>query len=242
MLHKTRGIVLKTTDYSESSVVVQVFTEKFGLQAYLINGVKKPRAKITRNMLQPLHLLDLVVYHKPAGNIQRVAELKNSPVFQQIPYDTLKSCVAIFLNETLYRCIRQHGEDQQLFDYLYYSIELLDRSEGNLANFHLIFLMKLSRYLGFSPPERPGGNEQYFDLQHGTFSRHPVAHPYFISGMLLDQFIALVRCRSAADEPSVKISASERRALLEKILEYYRLHIEGFGEINSHKILEEILS
>jgi len=69
MLHKTRGIVFKTTDYSESSVIVQVFTEKFGLQAYLINGVKKPRAKISRNMLQPLHLLEMVVYHKPNGNL-----------------------------------------------------------------------------------------------------------------------------------------------------------------------------
>ena len=102
MLHKTRGIVFKTTDYGETSVIVQIFTEKFGLQSYIINAVKKPRAKISRNMLQPLHLLDMVVYHKSAGNVQRIAEMKNSPVLLSIPYDVVKRSLAMFLNEVLF--------------------------------------------------------------------------------------------------------------------------------------------
>src|SRR5215475_10195580 len=111
MLHKTRGIVFKTTEYGESSVIVQVFTEKWGLQSYIINGVKKPKAKISRNMLQPLHLLDMVVYHKAAGSVQRISELKNAPVLQSIPYDVIKSSMAMFLNEVLYKCIRQQTAD-----------------------------------------------------------------------------------------------------------------------------------
>ena len=90
MLHKVRGIVLKTTLYSENSVVVQVFTDKFGIQSYLINGVKKPKAKIPMNVLQPLHLLDMVVYHKMNTQIQRVAEARPSPVFKTIPYQVVK--------------------------------------------------------------------------------------------------------------------------------------------------------
>jgi DNA repair protein RecO (recombination protein O) len=112
MLHKTRGIVFKCTDFSETSVVVQIFTEKFGLQSYLINGVKKPKAKIKQNVLQPLHLLDMVVYHKAAGNIQRVAELRHVPVFQNIPYDIVKSSLAIFINEVLYKSVRQQTADE----------------------------------------------------------------------------------------------------------------------------------
>ena len=69
MLHKIRGIVIKTTDYSESSVVAQIFTEDFGVQSYLINGVKRPKGKIRLSMLQPLHLLDMVVYFKPNAGI-----------------------------------------------------------------------------------------------------------------------------------------------------------------------------
>src|ERR1700712_547186 len=106
MLHKTRGIVFKTTNYGESSVIVQVYTEKFGLQSYIINSVKKPRAKISRNMLQPLSLLDMVVYHKANGNINRVTELKNSPLLQYIPYDLIKTSIVLFLNEVLYKAVK----------------------------------------------------------------------------------------------------------------------------------------
>ena len=149
MLHKTRGIVFKTTDYGESSVIVQIFTEKFGLQSYIINGVKKPKAKISQNMLQPLHLLDMVVYHKNTGSVQRIAELKNSPVLQTIPYDVIKSCLAIFLNEVLYKAVRQQSADENLFDFVFSAVEWLDHQTAGLANFHLLFLMQLTRYLGF---------------------------------------------------------------------------------------------
>ena len=107
MLHKTRGIVLKTTNYNESSVVVQVFTEKFGIQAYLINGVKKPKAKIPINVLQPLHLLEMVVYYKQNAQIQRIAEARLMPMFKSIPYDVVKNTIVQFLNEVLYKSIRQ---------------------------------------------------------------------------------------------------------------------------------------
>src|SRR3954463_15310211 len=123
MLHKTRGIVFKTTDYGETSVIVQVFTEKFGLQSYIINGARKPKAKITHNMLQPLHLLDMVVYHKNTGQVQRVAELKNSPVLQSIPYVMIKNCIALFLNEVLYKAVKQQSADENLFDFIFNAIE-----------------------------------------------------------------------------------------------------------------------
>src|ERR1700759_5856895 len=123
MLHKTRGIVFKTTDYSESSVIVQVFTEKFGLQSYIVNGARKPKAKISRNMLQPLHLLDMVVYHKNTGNVQRIKELKNAPVLQSIPYDIVKSSMAMFLNEVLYKSIKHQSADENMFHFIFSAIE-----------------------------------------------------------------------------------------------------------------------
>ena len=111
MLHKTRGIVFKVTDYRDSSVIVQLYTEKFGLQSYIINGVKKPKAKINRSMLQPLSLLDLVVYYKTGGTVQRIAELKNTPVLQSIPYNITKTSLALFLNEVLYKAVKQQSGD-----------------------------------------------------------------------------------------------------------------------------------
>ncbi|MDB5116096.1 MAG: repair protein RecO [Mucilaginibacter sp.] len=239
MLHKTRGIVLKTTDYGENSVIVQVFTEKLGLQSYIINGVKKPKAKISRNMLQPLHLLDMVVYHKNTGNVQRIAELKNSPVLQTIPYDIIKSSIALFLNEVLYKSIRQQTADENLFDFVFSAIEWLDHQTTALANFHLLFLIQLTRYLGFYPDRNRANDADYFDLKNGVFNRYKPESVLYLSPPHTQNFSRLLQC-SFENLAELKFTNDERRYLIAKLLEYYSLHIEGFGNIRSHEVLEEV--
>jgi len=241
MLHKVRGIVLKTTNYSESSVVVQVFTDKFGIQSYLINGVKKPRAKIKMNMLQSLHLLDMVVYHKANANIQRVAELRASPVFKTIPYDVIKSSIVIFLNEVLYKSIRQQSADEGLFDYIFNSITWFDESSAINPNFHLSFLLKLTRFLGFSPNDKRRNDQHYFDLQEGEFVSRPPVHSNYLE---LDDALAFILLFNTPSEKisEIKFSNIKRRFLLDKILVFYTLHTASFGEVQSHKILETMLS
>ncbi len=241
MLHKTRGIVFKTTGYGESSVIVQVFTEKFGLQSYIINGVKKPKAKITRNMLQPLHLLDMVVYHKNTGSVQRISELKNSPLLQTIPYDVIKSSIAIFLNEVLYKAVKQQSSDENLFAFVFNAIEWLDNQDEDLANVHLLFLVRLTRYLGFYPEQFNASNSDYFDMKNGTFSRYKPEGLYYLSPPHTQNFGALLQT-SFENIGQLKFSNDERRYLLQKLLDYYALHIEGFGNIRSHEVLEEVLS
>jgi DNA repair protein RecO (recombination protein O) len=241
MLHKTRGIVFKTTDYSESSVVVQIFTEKFGLQSYIINGAKKPKAKIGRNMLQPLHLVDMVVYHKTAGNIQRIAELKNAPLLQTIPYDVIKSCLAMFLNEVLYKAVKQQTPDENIFDFIFNAIEWLDHAMYGLANFHLVFLIQLTRYLGFYPHGNNAQNANYFDMKNGTFSPYKPDSVSYLSPPHTSNFYNLLQS-GFGDIENIKLSNDERRYLINKILEYYAMHIEGFGNIKSHEVLEEVLS
>ena len=241
MLHKTRGIVLKTTSYGESSVIVQIFTQKFGLQSYIINGVKKARAKISLNMLQPLHLLDMVVYHKNNGGIQRVAELKNAPLLQSIPYNIVKSSIVMFLNEVLFKTVKQQSADEHLFDFLFSAIELLDHQDAGLANFHLLFLIRLSRYLGFYPDRYMAGEADYFDLKNGTFSRYKPDGLQFLSPPYTDIFARLLHC-DMGDSEALKISNPERRYIVNKLLDYYAMHTENFGNIHSHEVLEEVLS
>jgi DNA repair protein RecO (recombination protein O) len=240
MLHKTRGIVFKTTDYGESSVIVQVFTEKFGLQSYIVNGAKKPKAKIARNMLQPLHLLDMVVYHKNTGNVQRIAELKNSPVLQTIPYDVIKSSVAMFLNEVLYKAVRQQSADENLFGFIFSAIEWLDHQTEGLANFHLLFLIQLTRYIGFYPDRYLAGDADYFDLKNGVFSRYKPDSTSYLLPPHTQNFTVLLQC-SFENILHLKLTNDDRRYLIQKLLEYYALHIEGFGSIRSHEVLEEVL-
>lgn len=241
MLYKTRGIVFKTTDYAETSVIVQIFTETFGLQSYIINGIRKPKAKIRLNMIQPLHLVDLVVYHKPNGNIQRIAELRNSPIFESIPYNLVKSSLTLFLNEVLYKVVRQHHDDEPLFEFVFQSIILLDKMEIGLANFHLWFMIRLSRFLGFFPQLPNVKVAPYFDLSSGVFTSSPPPHIYFLHGKLTEVFSDLL-IMDLKEMHLLKITADDRKAVLAKILEYYRLHIDSFGEIRSHKIIEEVLN
>jgi DNA repair protein RecO (recombination protein O) len=241
MLHKTRGIVLRTTLYSESSVVAQVFTEKFGIQSYLINGVKKAKAKIPMNVLQPLHLLDMVVYHKVNTQMQRVVEARPSPVFNSIPYHLIKNTIIQFLNEVLYKSIRQQHTDENLFAFLFSAVSWFDETEDANVNYHLAFLMKLSRFLGFAPQVQLRNDQKYFDLQEGNFTSVTPIHPYFIADVEANTLIELL------DTPFEKINEINldnryRRFLLDKILVYFRLHTASFGQIKSHQILEEILS
>lgn len=241
MLHKTRGIVLKTTLYSESSVVVQIFTEKFGIQSYMINGVKNPRAKIRMNMLQPLHLVDMVVYHKTNTSIQRVSELRPSPIFSSIPYDIIKSTMTIFINEVLYKSIRQQTADEHLFDFIFNAICWLDENDETNVNFHLAFLLKLSRYLGFAPSLQTKSDQSYFDLQEGEFKSMPPVHPHYLQKSDAILFISLFTSPFEKIN-QIKLENKTRRFILDKILIYYTLHTASFGDIRSHQVLEDVLS
>jgi len=241
MLHKIRGIVIKTTDYSESSVVAQIFTDKFGLQSYLVNGVKKTKSKIKSNMLQPLHLLEMVVYHKPNGNLQRISELRNQPVLQSIPYDMIKSSLALFINEVLYKSLKQHYEDEPLFNYIYNAVELLDKTEEGLANFHLFFLLRLTKYLGFYPDRTLERGAKFFDLKEGKYARDQPLHQFIIEESLIGDFCSLISC-TFENLCFLSIKSQNRKVLLSKLLDYYALHIESFGDVKSHLILEEVLS
>ena len=241
MLHKTRGIVLKTTFYGDTGVVVQVFTNKFGIQSYLINGVRKPKAKVHLNMLQPLHLLDMVVYFKANTGIQRVKEVQSAPVFRSIPYDIVKSTIVMFLNEVLYKSIRQQHTDEQLFDFIYNSIAWFDEASNASINFHLAFLLKLSRFLGFAPSTEVKSDQNFFDLQEGAFCSRPPMHPYYMDKADASIFIDLFTTPlNKLDQ--VSLTKSSRRSILNKILVFYTLHTASFGEIRAHQVLEEVLS
>lgn len=240
MIHQIRGIVLKTTPYSESSVISQIYTDKFGLQSYMIQGVKKPKAKIGMNMLQPLHLLDIVTNYKQNSSIQRINEARPGPAFISIPYNITKSTIAVFLNEVLYKCFRQQAGDLQMFDFLYYTICWLDQTAHISPNFHLSFLLKLTRYLGFAPSTDLLRDKIYFDLQEGAFTSQIPGHPNYIGHASAQCFIELYQWPFELLN-EIRISNAQRRILLEQILLFYKLHTASFGDVQSHAILEEVL-
>ncbi|MCA5005350.1 DNA repair protein RecO [Sphingobacterium bovistauri] len=238
MLQKTKGIALKITNYSENSIIAQIFTESFGIQSYIINGAKKPTAKIHVNMLQPLHLLDMVVYHKDNGAIQRIKEATPSPTLQEIPLDITKSSVAIFLNEILYKVLKQQQPDPHLFNFIEQSILWLDQTDKPIQNFHLCFLMKLSRFLGYMPTAS-AKPLAYFDLVDGVFTNFAPAHTYTLQEPHTDMFHVILNI-SYEESHTIQMKHEDRIYLLSQIINFYKLHTENFGSVNSLQILEEI--
>ncbi|MBL0256421.1 MAG: DNA repair protein RecO [Bacteroidetes bacterium] len=239
MLHKTRGIVLHTTDYSETSIVAKIYTELFGLQSYIVNSVRKKNAKIKSNVFQPFTLVDLVVYHKERGGLQRVAEAKPNPALRNIPFDIRKSSMTLFLDEVLYKSIREEECNTSLFEFIFHAVQLLDLQNPPNADFHLLFLLQYSKYLGFFPIADYDSTKCVFNLQEGHFQSDLPSHPFYIPAHASLYFFQLLQ---ALPDFNAKLSipVEIKRQLIESILEYFELHLTGFKGIKSHRVLEQV--
>lgn len=219
MLFKTRGIVFKYFKYSETSIIVKILTEEFGLQSYIVNGIRSKKSKGKVALFQPLTFLDLIVYHKKNNNISRISETRCSEPFSSIPYEIKKSAISIFIAEVLYKTIKEETELSDTFKFIHHSIQILDHLDSAYENFHLQFLLKLAKYLGF-------GIEN--------------ADALFVSFRGSDNIDVLNELLKEPYQNSIKIDNSTRRVLLEDVINFYKHNLESLGEFNSLKILREI--
>ena len=191
-------------------------------------------------MLQNLQLLDMVVYHKENSGLQRISELKANPVFHSISIDIVKTSLGLFICELLYNTLKEQQQDVQLFEFVYNSIKLLDLTEGNVANFHLWFLLKYSKHLGFFPHNNYTDHTKYFDLREGIYVTSMPTHPQFLDEFHT-QILSYLHYNSWDELKVLKLSPDQRKKMLLELLNYYSTHIENFKSLKSHHILEEVL-
>ncbi len=239
MIYKTRGIVLHHIKYSETSVIATIYTEQFGRQAFMINGVRGKKSKIKANILQPLYLLNMEAYHKTTRDLQRVKEIQNACIFNSLPYDLKKSTLALFIAEILNQTLREQEPHPELFNYLYHSIQMLDVKEEGLANFHIYFLLHLTKYLGFFPNNNFSESNPYFDLKKGVFTPVKPLPPDTLSKEESEMLSRLL-VFSEDQHEKLKMNYLLRIGIIEKILKYYKLHHEGVSDIRSFQILKEV--
>jgi DNA repair protein RecO (recombination protein O) len=242
MLKKCRGIVLSTVNYSENSVVLKCYTDAFGLQTYMINGVKGKKGGIRPSQLMPLSILELEVYHQQNKNLQRIKELKCVPQLHHLHFVMAKSSVALFMAELLNRSLREESElDENLFEFLFHSIQIVDLTEENLSHFPVFFMLQLSKYLGFFPKDNYSETLTDFSLMEGLFMANSPNTPDYCKGAYgfgLNQFI-----HTDFDSfHTLKIPADVRKVLLDKMVRYFQLHLMLFGELKSPRVLHEVLS
>ena len=225
-MHKTRGIVLNYIRYRETSIIVKIYTEEFGLQTYVENGVRSARSKGKIALFQPLTLVDLVVYFKPGAEIQRISEIRCSHPFYEIPTDIKKTTLGIFVTEILVLTLREHTGNPRLFDFLQEALIFLEEQQQQVENFHLFFLMSLSAFLGFGP-------ETASDIRM-QLQEHAIAMSARETAVLQE----ILRTPFGA---KVDISKAERLAALDHLVWFYRVNLDGFTGVRSLQVLKEVL-
>jgi DNA repair protein RecO (recombination protein O) len=255
MLHTTKGIVLHSLKYSETSIIVKIYTEVFGIQSYLVRGIRKSGAKIKAGHFQPLTLLDLEVYHKEHASLQTIRDIRVSIPYRTIPADIRKSAVALFINELIYKSIREEEPNQDMFGFLWENCLSLDTIETGIADFHIRFAIGMMRPLGIFPQLNHSAHNRFFNLREGIFQPAMPEFPEFLDAEQSERLAgwldsgpsgridALTPGPSPTGEGRAGAGPLRRRegsVVLEWILTYYQLHLPGFRGMKSHHVLHEV--
>lgn len=240
MLQKTQGIVLNSIKYGETSLIVRMYTEQFGKQSYIFNGVRKPKPSFSPSHFQLLNVLDLVVYHKEDKDLHRVKELTCPQLILDIPSHPIKRSLVIFIAEVLENSVIEEEGNPAQFEFIKQSIYLLDSWKGKLGNYHIIFLLQLSKYLGIRPHLFPVQNTIY-DFREGHYTN---TIPFHQDSFNVNEVSFLAELLSLDIELALDLTSQKslRKAVLEKLLSYYSYHLHYFSGIKSPEVLESVMS
>jgi len=243
MTHKTRGIVLRTTKYGETSLVVTAYTELFGTQTYMVNGVrssKKTGAKA--NLFQPAALLDLVVYHHENKAMQRIKEFSWAYLYDNLLHDVIRNSMASYLVELMGKSLKQPENNSDLFLFCEHALQWLDKSPlPEALNFPLYFTLQLSGFLGFRMTDNYDETHGILDLQEGCFTVSEPVHPHFITGENAAFTSHLLKVMHPGELAELKLNRQQRRGLLLRYLDYFSLHMADFGQMKTLTVLHEVL-
>ena len=239
MLPKTQAIVLHSLKYGETRLIVDMFTRSQGRQSFIVSIPKSVKGKIKKQLFQPLTLLEIEYDLRPKLQLQKLSDVRLASPFSSIPFDPNKLSISLFIAEFLYYALRSEQRNEPLFDYIVNSIQWLDAQTNRFANFHLVFLMRLSRFLGFYPNLDHYQAGDYFDLRESVFLPVPPVHRDFLHPQEAEKIQLMMRM----DFPTMhlfRMSHQERNRLLEVSLIYYRLHLPDFPELKSVSVLQEL--
>jgi len=237
MIVKVKALVLRCIKFQDSSLIIKCYTEQ-GLKSYLLKGIlgsKKSPLKI--GYFQPLNLLELVANHNDKGTLNSIREVKIAYSYRGISSDVVKQSIVLFLADVLNTSLQEEEVNKNLFKFLETSFQYLD-NHSEIANFHLVFLLKLTKYLGFYPQIK-NSDYPYFNLQEGLFENQSLFNS--IQGEKKDLFKNLLET-NFENMQMLKLDKTQRQLLLSILINYYELHVSGFKKLNSLPILQAVFN
>lgn len=243
MTHKTKGIVLRTTKYGETSLIVVIYTALFGVQTYMVNGVRSSKKTNSKaNYFQPAAILDLVVHHQENKTIHRIKESGWCILYQQVLSNVIKNCIALYITELLHKCLKQPEKQQALYDFVEDVLLYLDIADNaTAANLPLFFTVHLPQFFGFNMQDEEGEHFEIIDLKEGCFVAEVPPHSHYIQGANAIITAQLLKTMHPSELSQIKLNQSSRRYLLQRYHEYYALHVPEFGQIKTLSVLYEVL-
>lgn len=244
MTHKTKGIVLRTTKYGETSLVVTILTELFGIQTYMINGVRSAKKSSSKaNHFQPAAILDMIVYHNEQKSMQRIKEFSWDFLYKDVLSDVIKNSIALYIVELIQKCLKQPEENNDLFYFCEDVLIKLDTSpRGISANLALYFSLQLTQFLGFKMNDNYSTEKNMLDLEEGEFVAEEPLHANYLEGEYALWTSQLLKVMQPDELATFKMHHDVRRKLLLYYQDYYALHIADFGQMKTLTVLHEVLS
>ena len=237
MLIKTKAIVISSLRYQEKSLIVKCFTASDGLKSYYVRDAFSSRKSSQKTVyFRPLNILEIEATHKNNGRLEYFKEVRLAHPYYSINTDIVKTSIAIFISEILHHCIKEEEQNQNLYEYLETALLWLD-THDEVANFHLILLLEITKFLGFYP-ENPANSNSYFEMSDGVFI------PFETISCLSENETLLLRklMQLKPDGAGKVFHVSERQALLKILMDYYSLHLDGFIRPKSIEVLKEVFS
>jgi len=239
MLVSTKAIVLSKLRYKDHDLIVRCYTEKFGVRSYLLKNIfKTKKGKFKPAYFQLLTVLEIQAEHRDRRSLQYLMDIKLHCNYKSLHTNVIKSAIVMFLSEVLTNILKEEEENQALYNFLETSLIWFDENKTN-TNFHLIFLIELTKYLGFYP-ESSLREAPYFNLEGGRF-QHNKTNLYCISGNNLVFLKQLLGIKFDVYN-SLDINSKQKREFLDMILLYFKLHLDGFKTPKSVTVLNQVFS
>ncbi len=243
VLHKTKAVILRSVKYGETSLIVSAYTELYGLQSYIVQGVRTSSKKGTgkANYFQPGSMLELIVYHHDLKNLQRIKEFKWSYLYEQLFADVIKNTVLLYMMELLQKCVKQPENNPDLFYFIEEALMQLDHANEKVtANFPLYFALHLTNFFGFQINVDDAEINPVLDLQEGSFTATHPQHVYYAEGKTAELIRELLKAMQPHELVEIPMNYLQRRQVLEVLETYYALHISEFGKLKTLPVLQQI--
>lgn len=236
---KSKAIVLHALRYNDSQLIVDLLTEEMGCVSMMVRISRSKRAAVRHTLFQPLAVLDVEWEHRPKANLQKPKAVQVALPFVSLPFDPYKSSIAMFVAEVLRYVLRNEPDTRVIYNYVVRSVEWLDACGGGFSNFHLVFLLRLTHFLGFMPLVEGAQEGSFFDLRASCFVSNQPLHSDYLTPSDAALVPKLLRMRYDTMR-FFRFNGAERSRLLEYINLYYRLHVPNFPELKSLAVLKSL--